>query len=73
MRDGHLVAEKRVVHGRKEWCTDVFEPFVLMDQSVSIGEAVMKTFLPAKEDQKFLVLRVYSANSLDAKVSYPHL
>ncbi|CAG0894447.1 unnamed protein product [Darwinula stevensoni] len=60
-------SEKRVVHGRKEWCTDVFEPFVLMDQSVSLGEAVMKTFLPAKEDQKFLVLRIYNANSLDAR------
>lgn len=50
-----------------EWCTDVFDKFVLTDQPVTLGDTVVRSYTPAKAGQKFSIINIYSAEKTDVK------
>lgn len=50
-----------------EWCTDVFDKFVLTDQPVTLGDTVIRSYTPAKTGQKFSIINIYSAEKTDVK------
>lgn len=62
----------RYVHGKHppekltkkdgvEWCTDVFDTFVTVDQSISLGEKVTRSYTPAKSYQTSTTIGIYSS------------
>jgi hypothetical protein len=51
-----------------EWCVDVLDKFVLADQSVEVGETVVRRYTPAIPSQKSIVINIYSADTDDAQV-----
>ena len=53
--------DKRVVKGGVEWCTGVFDTFVYADQPVGLGDAVMRSYTPAKTDQLSTVITVFAS------------
>ena len=55
--------DKYVMKDHREWCKDVFETFVKVDQSVAIGEQVVRCYTPARPNQKTLVINIYSSSS----------
>lgn len=58
---------KLVVRDGIEWCTDVFDKFVLTDQSITSGDVVTRSYTPAKCDQKFIVLNIYCSEEDNVK------
>lgn len=50
-----------------EWCTDVFDKFVLTDQPVTLGDTVIRSYTPAKTGQKFSIINIYAAEKTDVK------
>lgn len=48
-----------------EWCTEVFDKFVEVDQSVAVGETVVRSYTPAKAGQKSTVIHVYCTEKPD--------
>ena len=68
----------RFVHGKHpkkklvskdgvDWCTDVFDKFVCTDQSVALGDTVLRSYTPAKPGQKSSIINIYSSTKADAK------
>ena len=51
--------EKRTTKDGVDWCTDVFDTFVVVDQSISLGETVTRSYTPAKSYQTSTVIGVY--------------
>lgn len=49
-----------------EWCADVFDKFVLADQSVCIGDTVIRRYTPARSGQACSVIHVYCSERDDA-------
>jgi hypothetical protein len=64
----HDCAEKLIEKDGVEWCADVLDKFVLAEQSVEIGETVVRRYTPACPSQKSIVINIYSADSDDAQV-----
>jgi hypothetical protein len=60
--------EKLIEKDGVEWCADVLDKFVLAEQSVEIGETVVRRYTPACPSQKTIVINIYSADSDDARV-----
>ena len=54
--------EKRVVKDDVEWCTDIFDTFVTVDQSVALGEKVSRSYTPAKSYQTSTVIGIYCSD-----------
>ena len=50
---------KRVQIGPHIWCTDVYDKFVKVHQTVRVGEMVRREYCPAKLGQKACVFNVY--------------
>ncbi len=59
--------EKYVMKDNREWCKDVFETFVKVDEAVAIGDKVTRCYTPARPKQKTLVINIYSSTSRDVK------
>ena len=59
--EGKHPAEKRVQKDGELWCTDVFDTFVTVDQSISLGEVVTRAYTPAKSYQTHTVITIYSS------------
>lgn len=59
--------EKLVVKDDIEWCADIFDKFVLADQSVGLGEAVIRSYTPAKLGQTCTILHIYCSERHEAK------
>lgn len=59
--EGKHPAEKLLVKDGTRWCTDVFDTFICADQSVALGEAVKRSYTPAKPSQQVIVIHVYCA------------
>ena len=51
--------EKLVKRDGVEWCTDVFDRFVMTNQSVTLGDTVLRSYTPAKPGQKTSVINIY--------------
>eukprot|EP00794_Sanderia_malayensis_P005264 gene5264-5930_t len=56
--DKHDVS-KRVVKDGVVWCKDIFDTFVKIDESVGLGDAVMRSYAPARASQKSTVINIY--------------
>lgn len=61
--------EKRVVKENREWCADVFDPLVLINQSLHSGESVVRRYTPANPSQTAIILHIYSTDSVIPKVT----
>ena len=51
--------EKRIKKDSIEWCTDIFDTFVTVDQSIALGEKVTRRYTPAKSYQTSTIIGVY--------------
>lgn len=53
--------QKRVHRNGVDWCTDVFDCFVSINQPVSLGSTVSRRYTPARSGQLLIVLNIYSS------------
>nr|KAG5693826.1 hypothetical protein BaRGS_004434 [Batillaria attramentaria] len=53
--------DKRVRRDGVDWCTDVFDRFVDINQPVALGTCVTRRYTPARTGQQLIVLNVYSS------------
>lgn len=51
--------EKLVIKNGKQWCADVFDKFVVNEQSVGVGDVVVRRYTPAKDGQSCSVIHIY--------------
>ncbi|XP_036449684.1 heat shock 70 kDa protein 12A isoform X3 [Colossoma macropomum] len=57
--EGKHPPEKMLVKDGTRWCTDVFDTFIAVDQSVALGETVKRSYTPARPSQQVIVIHVY--------------
>jgi hypothetical protein len=57
--------DKLIVKDGIEWCTDVFDKFVLVDQSVALGDTVLRSYTPARIGQKCSIINIYCSEAKD--------
>ena len=60
--DFHML-EKRVVKDNIEWCADIFDKFVLVDQSIGLGDTVVRKYTPARQNQPQCIISFYCSES----------
>ena len=53
---------KLLVRDGREWCADIFDKFVTADQSVGVGETLLRRYTPARTDQSNIVLHLYCSH-----------
>ncbi|GFW88613.1 heat shock 70 kDa protein 12A [Trichonephila clavipes] len=51
--------EKLVIKDGIQWCADVFDKFVINEQSVDVGDVVVRRYTPAKDGQSCSVIHIY--------------
>ncbi|RWS04957.1 heat shock 70 kDa protein 12A-like protein [Dinothrombium tinctorium] len=56
---------KKIVRDSIEWCGDIFDKFVLVDQSIAMGDVVTRSYTPAKDGQRYTVLHIYCSDRDD--------
>ena len=54
--------DKRTKKDGTEWCTDIFDTFVSVDQSIALGEKVSRRYTPAKSYQESTVICIYCSD-----------
>jgi hypothetical protein len=57
--------ERLVKKDGLEWCIDVFDKFVIVDQPVALGDTVLRSYTPAKSGQKSSVINIYCTEKPD--------
>uniref|UniRef100_A0A8D0HCT7 Heat shock protein family A (Hsp70) member 12B n=1 Tax=Sphenodon punctatus TaxID=8508 RepID=A0A8D0HCT7_SPHPU len=57
--EGKHPKEKLLVKEGKNWCTDILEKFVSVDQSVALGEVVQRSYCPARLGQRKIIINIY--------------
>jgi hypothetical protein len=45
-----------------EWCRDVFDPYVVVDQVVRVGDVVVRRYAPASPSQTFITIAIYCSS-----------
>ena len=50
-----------------EWCTDIFDKFVKTDQSLSLGDSVLRSYTPVRVGQATSVINVYCSENSEAQ------
>ncbi|RMC22672.1 hypothetical protein DUI87_00325 [Hirundo rustica rustica] len=63
--EGKHPREKLLVKEGKNWCTDIFEKFVSVDQSVALGEVVQRSYCPARPGQRRTIINIYCCDTDD--------
>ncbi|XP_067833369.1 LOW QUALITY PROTEIN: heat shock 70 kDa protein 12B, partial [Heptranchias perlo] len=63
--EGKHPEEKRLVKEGTHWCTDIFDRFVSVDQSVALGEVVHRSYTPARHGQRRIIINIYCAGRDD--------
>ncbi|MBN3307160.1 HS12B protein, partial [Amia calva] len=63
--EGKHPREKLLVKEGREWCTDVLDRFVSVDQSVALGEVVRRSYTPARPGQRKIIINIYCCSSDD--------
>ena len=56
-------AEKKIVKDDIEWCADIFDKFVLVDQSIGLGDIVTRKYTPARYNQAQCIISFYCSES----------
>lgn len=51
--------EKLVVKDGIQWCADIFDKFVVTDQSIGLGDVIVRSYTPAKAGQSCSVIHMY--------------
>ncbi|GLH08106.1 Heat shock 70 kDa protein 12A, partial [Gryllus bimaculatus] len=59
--------EKLVERDGVQWCADVLDKFVSAEQSVALGEAVVRRYTPALPAQSSILINIYCADSDEAQ------
>lgn len=63
-----MFSEKLVLRDNREWCADVFDTLVSVDQDLYAGESVLRRYTPANPSQTAIVLHVYCSDTAQPKV-----
>jgi len=58
--DRHPI-QKRVHRDGVDWCTDVFDRFVTINEPITMGTVVTRRYTPARQGQQLIVLNIYSS------------
>ncbi|KAL7668731.1 hypothetical protein ACOME3_009422 [Neoechinorhynchus agilis] len=54
---------KLLLKNNTEWCADIFDKFVVVDQSVGLGDVVSRRYAPLNTDQSCTAINFYCAES----------
>lgn len=49
------------------WCSDVFDKFVVINQPLRAGDTVVRSYTPAKIDQKLSIINIYASDKKDVQ------
>lgn len=63
--DGRHPRDKLLVKDGRDWCTDIFDRFVSVDQSVALGEVVRRSYTPARVGQRKIIINIYCSATDD--------
>ncbi|CAF1182650.1 unnamed protein product [Adineta steineri] len=55
--------EKKIIKDNNEWCADIFDKFVLVDQSIGLGDIVIRKYTPARHNQAQCIISFYCSES----------
>ncbi|KAG8453272.1 hypothetical protein GDO86_000053 [Hymenochirus boettgeri] len=61
--EGKHPPDKLLVKEGKNWCTDIFDKFVSVDQSVALGDIVQRSYCPARNAQRKIIINIYCSSS----------
>lgn len=59
--------EKLFTKDGMEWCSDVFDKFVVINQPLRSGDTVVRSYTPAKIDQKLSIINIYASDKEDVQ------
>lgn len=45
-----------------EWCTDILDKYVIVDQAVNLGDKVTRSYAPAKPGQNYTIITIYNSD-----------
>ncbi|TRY54463.1 hypothetical protein DNTS_009180 [Danionella cerebrum] len=63
--NGRHPRDKLLLKDGREWCTDILDRFVSIDQSVALGEVVRRSYTPARIGQKKIIINIYCSDTDD--------
>ncbi|XP_035283587.1 heat shock 70 kDa protein 12B [Anguilla anguilla] len=63
--EGRHQRDKLLVKEGREWCTDILDRFVAVDQSVALGELVRRSYTPARPGQRKIIINIYCSATDD--------
>ncbi|KAL6490750.1 hypothetical protein MHYP_G00010950 [Metynnis hypsauchen] len=63
--EGRHPREKLLIKDGREWCTDILDRFVSVDQSVALGELVRRSYTPARVGQRKIIINIYCSPTDD--------
>lgn len=63
--EGRHPRDKLLVKDGREWCTDILDRFVSVDQSVALGEVVRRSYTPARLGQRKIIINIYCSATDD--------
>uniref|UniRef100_A0AAQ4RID1 Heat shock protein 12B n=1 Tax=Gasterosteus aculeatus aculeatus TaxID=481459 RepID=A0AAQ4RID1_GASAC len=63
--EGRHPRDKLLVKEGREWCTDILDRFVCIDQSVALGEVVRRSYTPARLGQRKIIINIYCSSAED--------
>lgn len=61
--------DKRVKRNKQEWCTDVFDTYVTVNQPVAVGDVVLRSYTPASSAQTTCHIHIYHSDAQPIYVS----
>ncbi|XP_068612270.1 heat shock 70 kDa protein 12B [Brachionichthys hirsutus] len=64
--EGRHPRDKLLIKEGREWCTDILDRFVSVDQSVALGEVIRRSYTPARLDQRKIIINIYCSKTHDA-------
>ncbi|XP_068443767.1 heat shock 70 kDa protein 12B isoform X1 [Clinocottus analis] len=60
--EGRHPRDKLLIKEGREWCTDILDRFVCVDQSVALGEVVRRSYTPARLGQRKIIINIYCSS-----------
>lgn len=63
--EGRHPRDKLLIKDGREWCTDIIDRFVSVDQSVALGEVVRRSYTPARLGQRKIIINIYCSTTDD--------
>uniref|UniRef100_A0A8C3G9I6 Heat shock protein 12B n=1 Tax=Cyclopterus lumpus TaxID=8103 RepID=A0A8C3G9I6_CYCLU len=63
--EGRHPRDKLLIKEGREWCTDILDRFVCVDQSVALGDVVRRSYTPARLGQRKIIINIYCSSADD--------